>query len=211
MIFKELEKHKIIAIIRGVYDEPLLRTVQALYDGGIRLAEVTFEQTADGEEKTASAIAMLERAFKGKMIVGAGTVLEFSQLEKAYNAGAKFIVSPNINADIIKRTKELGLLSIPGAMTPTEILQAENFGADYIKIFPAGILGETYIKNIKAPFPRLKFVATAGITEDNISAFISAGYTAAGVSERLVDKQLIESGDFVSLSDRAKQFVKLLK
>lgn len=211
MTLEILEKHKIIAIIRGVYGEPLLNVANALFNGGIKLAEVTFEQDELGESKTASAIKGLAKSFGDRLFIGAGTVLTQSQLHTAYEAGAKFIVSPNTNPEIIRATKELGLISIPGAMTPTEIFQAHACGADYIKIFPAGQFGEAFIKSIKAPFPHMKFVATAGVTEENIVSFISAGYSAVGISERLVDKTLIAENDFEGITKRAKQFVELIK
>ena len=130
-----IEKYKIICICRKIYGEELLALARALRSGGIRMMEVTFDQ-ADPEciKKTAEAIAMLHAEFGEEMKIGAGTVLSAAQVDAAKDAGAEYIISPNTCLPVIHRTKELGLVSIPGAMTPTEIIAAyaeKNGGKPY--------------------------------------------------------------------------------
>src|SRR5690554_1018844 len=129
-VLQAVLNEKIIVICRGLYNEELHSTVEALFKGGIRCFEVTFDQSdSDCENKTFNAIRMLVEYFP-EAYIGAGTVITKSQLMKAYDAGAKYIISPNTNASIIEQTKKLGLLSVPGATTPSEILQAHEYGAD---------------------------------------------------------------------------------
>lgn len=216
-----LEK-KIIAIVRGTYGEDLKNLALALYKGGIRFIEVTFDQKdPDCLKKTGDAIRMLNSLFeddttdntaesntlKDKLHVGAGTVLNEQQVRTAYEAGAKYIISPNTKEKVIALTKELGMISIPGAMTPTEILDAHDYGADFVKLFPAATLGLKYVKDILAPISHVNIIATAGITEENFAEFLKLGLKGAGISGRLTDKNLIASGNWEEITHRAQAFV----
>ncbi|WP_418482257.1 bifunctional 4-hydroxy-2-oxoglutarate aldolase/2-dehydro-3-deoxy-phosphogluconate aldolase [Dysosmobacter sp.] len=205
-----INKSKVIAIVRKVYGSDLDKLSKALCDGGVKLIECTFDQIdPDCSKKTAQAISMLCHERGNDMRIGAGTVLSPEQVDVAYNAGAKFIISPNVNPAVIKRTKELGMISIPGAMTPSEILTAHDLGADLVKLFPAGTLGMKYIKDILAPITHVKLVATGGVTEDNFADFLALGMTGAGVSGRLTDKKLISEGNWAELSRRAAAFAEI--
>ena len=147
-----IQKEKLIVIVRGIEKDKLIPLAQAMYDGGIRLLEVTY--SANGsipDEQTASNIRMLADCFKGRMLIGAGTVLTQQQVEMTHHAGGQFIISPDCNSEVIKKTKELGLVSIPGALTPTEIQTAHKYGADFVKLFPITSLGVGYVKAVKAP------------------------------------------------------------
>ena len=211
-----LEK-KIIAIVRGTYGEDLKNLALALYKGGIRFIEVTFDQKdPDCLKKTGDAIRMLNSLFKDdttdntlkdKLYVGAGTVLNEQQVRTAYEAGAKYIISPNTKEKVIALTKELGMISIPGAMTPTEILDAHDYGANLVKLFPATTLGLKYVKDILAPISHVNIIATAGITEENFAEFLKLGLKGAGISGRLTDKTLIASGNWEEITHRAQAFV----
>jgi 2-dehydro-3-deoxyphosphogluconate aldolase / (4S)-4-hydroxy-2-oxoglutarate aldolase len=202
-----LEK-KIITIVRGTYGEDLKHLAQALYKGGIRFMEVTFDQKDPNcLQKTGDSIRMLNSLFEGEFYAGAGTVLTEQQVRVAHEAGAKYIISPNTNAKVITLTKELGMISIPGAMTPTEILQAHDLGADLVKLFPAATLGLRYVKDILAPISHVNIIATAGITEENFAEFLKLGLKGAGISGRLTDKKLIASGDWEEFTRRAQAFV----
>lgn len=149
---------------------------------------------------------MLRAAHGENMHFGAGTVLSAEQVDAAARAGAEFMISPNTDPAVICRTKELGLISIPGAMTPTEILAAHNYGADLVKLFPAATLGLTYAKDILAPISHVKMIATAGITEENFAQFLKLGLAGAGISGRLTDKKLIADGDWAEFTRRAEAF-----
>lgn len=208
MLYDFIAEKKIITIVRGTYGEDLRKLAHALFDGGIRLMEVTFDQKSpDCLTKTAEAIRMLNDEFKGQLFAGAGTVLNRTQVKAAYDAGAKFIISPNVNEDVIRYTKELGMISIPGAMTCTEILNGHDFGADFIKLFPAGTLGVKYAKDVLAPISHVPLLATGGITEENFDEFLKVGMAGSGISGRLTDKKLIAAGDWEEFTKRAKAFV----
>ena len=205
-------ENKVITIVRKLYGEKLLKLAQALSEGGIRMIECTFDQSdPDCIARTSEAISLLREKMGDKMHVGAGTVLDVEQVEAAYRAGAEFIIAPNVCPQVIKRTKELGMLSIPGAMTPTEILYAHELGADFVKLFPAATLGFKYIKDIKAPISHVKLIATAGVTEENFGEFLDAGLVGAGISGRLTDKKLIEAGDWAEFTNRARVFSDIAK
>lgn len=209
-IIEQIENKKIIAIVRGTFGNDLLSLANALYDGGIRFIEITFVQNAGNcIDATSRAIKMLTVEMPNDMCIGAGTVLNAEQVHCAYQAGAKYIISPNVDGEVITRTKELGMVSIPGAMTPSEIVTAHNYGADMVKLFPYSDLGLSYVKNIRAPLNYIKLVATAGINENNFDDVLQAGFSAAGISGRLTDKKLISEGNFAELTRRAHLFTSI--
>ena len=140
------------------------------------------------------------------IIPGAGTVLSPDQVRAAYEAGAKYIVSPNTDPAVIAETKRLGLISIPGALTPSEIMAAHNAGADLVKLFPTATMGLKYFKDLRAPLSHIGLVVTAGITPDNLGDYLKAGAFAAGISSPLCDKELIAAGDFAEITRRARAF-----
>ena len=205
-----IEKHKIICICRKIYGEEMLRLAHAMYDGGIRLMEITFDQAdPDCLEKTGGAIKMLCSEFGDKMKFGAGTVLSTEQIERACQAGGEYIISPNTNAEIIRRTKELGLVSIPGAMTPSEIIAAHDAGADFVKLFPTGWLGINYLKDVLGPISHVKLLGTGGLTEENLKDYLNLGIVGAGISGRLTDRKLRAEGNYAELTSRAEAFMKI--
>lgn len=204
-----IEDNKVMVICRGLYNEDLMKVVDALYAGGVRLAEVTFDQNdPDAVEKTSGAIRQLKEKYPD-MKVGSGTVTSVEQVKATKEAGGEFCLSPNVNVEVIKATKEEDLVSIPGALTPTEILQAHEAGADIVKIFPAGWLGLRYLKDIKGPINHVKFLAAAGVNEENFADYLKAGYCAAGISGRLLDKKVIEQQNYAELTRRAQVFTKI--
>lgn len=206
-----ITEKRVIAIIRGVPRSKLLRLADALVDGGVSLIELTFEQAAsDCVASTAHGIEMLRRSWGEAISIGAGTVLTPDQLTAACQAGAEYIISPNTDVEIVQQTKRMGLISIPGAMTPSEIIQANKAGADLVKVFPANFLGTNFIRDIRAPLGHISFVATCGIREDNIAEYLRAGYTAAGISGRLVDKELIRDEQYGEISRRAQAFSRIV-
>ena len=193
---------KIIAIVRGVYGENILRLGEALLAGGIRMIEVTFDQTGDPEE-TAKAIRDLSAHFSGEILPGAGTVMNEAQVRLAKEAGAAYIISPNVEEAVIRETKKLGMLSFPGALTPTEIVHAHDLGADLVKIFPVSTLGASYIKAVKAPLKHIGVMAVGGVNEENAGEFIKAGAQGVGVGGNLVNRALVEAGRFDEITKTA--------
>lgn len=190
-------ERKIIAIIRGIGKKEILPTVAALIAGGIELAEVALTQ-GDGDkyQEDLEAIAQVCEAFKGRILVGAGTVLSVAQVNQAVAAGAEFIISPNVDGSVIQRTKALTKLSMPGALTPSEIVAAYAYGADIVKVFPAGTLGSDYIKDIKAPLRHIPLLAVGGVNSRNIADFFRAGAVGVGIGGSLVSKQAVTAGNF---------------
>ena len=205
-IIQAIRSSRVIAIVRGVRRADVLPLADALYAGGIRLMEVTYAHTEqDSYDETDASIAALSKAFAGRVFIGAGTVINGETLARAARAGAQFIVSPDTNAALIRSTREMGLVSIPGAMTPTEILTAYNAGADFVKVFPAGDLGVTYFKSVRAPLKHVPMLVVGGITPENIASFLDAGALGAGISSYLVNKPAIARGDFDLIARAAKQ------
>lgn len=208
-ILDMLNEERIIAIVRGLESELMLDLAHTLCDGGIHMMEVTFNQTALHPQKdTARAISTLASKLGNSMAIGAGTVLNVEQVRTAYEAGARYIISPNVCEAVIRETKRLGMLSFPGAMTPTEIVKAHEAGADAVKVFPAGNLGAGYIKALKAPLKHIDLIAVGGIHEKNAREFILNGAIAVGVGGNLINNSWIERGEFSKVSQLAKEYAK---
>lgn len=200
-----LRQDKLIAICRGAEGDTLLSLAAAICAGGIRFIEVTFQQERDDCADLARQNIKALCGMPG-IIPGAGTVLSPDQVRAAYEAGAKYIVSPNTDPAVIAETKRLGLVSIPGALTPSEIMAAHNAGADLVKLFPTATMGLKYFKDLRAPLSHIGLVVTAGITPDNLGDYLKAGAFAAGISSPLCDKELIAAGDFAEITRRARAF-----
>ena len=210
-IREQLLQGGIIAIFRRLYGEELLRVCDALYAGGIRVMEVTFDQSdSQSITLTMQAITALCRQHSD-LTVGAGTVLTPEQLIAARNAGAAYMVAPNVNPTVIAKAKDLGMAAIPGAMTPTEVVNAWQAGADLVKLFPAGYLGVDYVRHLHAPLGHIPLVANAGITADNLADFLQAGCVGAGISTPLSDRKCIAAGDYDTLTARAAALVHIFE
>lgn len=208
VIQKVLDK-KIIAIIRGMEPEVCLKLAEAYYAGGIELIEVTFNQAKPEEfQKTTDAIRAIREKFEGKVMVGAGTVLTQEQLRMAAQAGAQYIISPNCDVEIIKKTVELGLVSMPGVMTPSEAVAAYQAGASFVKVFPIGDLGASYLKAMRAPLSHIPFLAVGGVNPDNVAEFMRAGAVGAGVGGNLTNKDWIAAGEYDRITETAAALVR---
>ena len=207
-----VEKEKISVIVRGVQTDKLLGLAEAMYKGGIRLLEITY--SADGkmsDNDTAGNIAALKKHFGDEMSIGAGTVLTEKQVELTKDAGGEFIISPDSIPEVIEKTKELGMVSMPGALTPSEITLAHRSGADFVKVFPASNLGTDYIKAIKAPLSHIKFLAVGGINDKNMPDYLSAGVCGFGIGSNIVDKKLLAENDFEGITEMAKRYVSVIQ
>lgn len=177
-----LETTRLITIIRGIPSEKAQSTADALFEGGVRLAEFTFDFSGNKpDEDIAEIIRSVVKYTTGRMIIGAGTVTTEKQLKLAYEAGAEFIISPDVNENIIKHTKELGLFSVPGALTPTEISSALRFGADCVKIFPSSAFGPSYFKQVTAPFNGARLLAVTGISLEDVKLYLDSGCFGFGI------------------------------
>lgn len=211
-IIKAIEKEKIIVIVRDVEREHLIPLTQAMYEGGIRLLELTYSANGKtSDEDIAANIEMLAKHFEGRMHIGAGTVLTKAQVELTHKAGGSFIISPDTFGDVIKRTRELGMVSIPGALTPTEIREAVRCGADFVKLFPITNLGTDYIKAIRAPLSDVKLLAVGGINENNMCSYLETGISGIGVGSNIVDKKLIQTGDYNGIVKLARAYTEKIR
>ena len=211
-VIKRVESEGLIVILRGIEDEKLIPLAEAMYEGGIRLLEVTF--SADGrvsDERTAENIRRLAEHFGERMYIGAGTVLTERQVELTAGAGGRFIISPDTSREVITKTRELGLVSIPGALTPTEIQAAHTYGADFVKLFPVSTMGPDYVKAVRAPLSHIKLLAVGGVDETNMADYLKAGAVGFGVSSSIVDKKALEAGDYAAITALARKYVEVMK
>jgi len=211
-IIKKVLDEKLIVIVRGLGKDKMIPLAEAMYKGGIRLIEVTY--AANGSiphEVTAESISLINNHFGGDMLVGAGTVLTTKQVEMTKNAGGSYIISPNVNAKVIKKTIDLKMVSMPGAFSPTEIEMAHECGADFVKIFPASELGPCYIKAIRAPLSHIKMLAVGGIDHTNLKDYLNVGICGFGMGSNIVDKKALADGNYEAITELAKRFVDAVK
>ena len=210
--FDTILEHQIVAIVRGFEPETVVEMAKVYCANGIHCVEVTFDQTSKEKQlQTAKTIRMVREALGDAMCVGAGTVMTVEQVRMAAEAGAEYMISPNVDEDVIRETKRLGKLSIPGAMTPSEIAAAYKMGADIIKLFPANEVGLSYIKAIKAPLKHIPLMATGGVRPANAMDYLNAGSAALGVGGNLVNKEWIAAGEFLKIGQAAREFADSVK
>ncbi len=210
-IISEIIDKKIIVIVRGLHGDKLLDTARAMYDGGIRLIEVTYDRSGKiADETVAENIKMLRGYFADSMYIGAGTVTDERKVELTYNAGGQYIISPDVNTKVISKTKSLGMVSIPGAMTPTEICTANDSGADFVKVFPVTNMGVEYIRAIRAPLSDVRLLAVGGINENNMADYLAAGVCGFGIGSNIVNTALIESDNYTAITNLAEKYVSAL-
>jgi 2-dehydro-3-deoxyphosphogluconate aldolase/(4S)-4-hydroxy-2-oxoglutarate aldolase len=205
--FEKIIAGKVIAIVRGISEKDILPMVQALKDGGITCIEVTFSMSnPEKSAETLRSIRKIKEHFGEEITLGAGTVLTPEAVALAKEAGATYIISPNTDEAVIKETKRLGLVSVPGAVTPSEVYQAYCWGADIVKLFPAASLGLGYVKAVLGPLDGVPVAAVGGIDATNFQAFLDAGCVGVGVGGSLVNKKLIEAGDFHGITKLALEY-----
>lgn len=206
---KEILQNKgVIAVLRGMTRETILPITNTLIDGGVTAIEITME--------TPYALELIEKVSNeyddSTILVGAGTVLDAETAQKAIRAGAGFIFSPTVNRETIEMTKRLDVISVPGAMTPTEILTAYEYGADAVKVFPACTVGPSYFKNVAGPLPQIPLIATGGVDLTNAREFIEAGAIAVGVGGTLVSsKKALTKENMEDIKMKAIKFIEEVK
>ena len=210
-IIKKILREKTIAIVRGIYGEDCVNLARALADGGVTLLEVTFDQRSAAERvRTCDTIRMLNEALGDRMAFGAGTVTTVEMVEMAKEAGAQFIISPDTNEAVIRATVERDMVSIPGALTPTEIAHAHNCGADFVKLFPANAMGPAYLKAICAPLSHVRILAVGGVDERTVKEYFAAGAVGAGVASCLFQKAWVQAGEWDRITEAARTFQAML-
>ena len=193
----------VVPVVRTSSAESAIRAIEAVYQGGIRAAEITM--TVPGAIK---ALEKLADAFGDKLVLGAGTVLDPETARICMLAGAQFFVTPALNLKTIEMAKRYSKIIMPGALTPTEVVAAWEAGADFVKVFPCGAVGGAkYIKALKAPLPHIEMVPTGGVSLENTGDFLKAGAAAVAVGAELIDAKTIADGRYEVFEERARQFL----
>ncbi len=207
-IEKLVRDTRIVAIIRGFDSDTCLHLAEAYARGGIRLVEVTFNQKDPATWKdTAAAIRAIADHFEGEVRAGAGTVLTEEQLQICEDAGGEYMVSPNVNPDLIRSCTKRGLAAFPGALTPTEVASAWEAGASFVKLFPVGALGPGYVKALRAPLSHIPLLAVGGVNADNLADYMRAGCVGAGIGGSLTNKEWIAASAWDKITDAARLLV----
>ena len=205
-----IKKHRFIAILRHIPAHTIEGVTRALHEGGIRIIEVTFNPSNPNTlEETKEIIQTIKRTYGNEISVGAGTVLNVEYARAAWEAGAEFIVSPCTKESVISFTKEHGMLSIPGAYTPTEIVTAYDLGADIVKVFPVAPNEVGYLKNVMSPLSHIPFIPTGGINPNTVEDFLNTGAVAVAAGATVVTKELAENGDWAIITANAKKHAEL--
>jgi len=193
----------IVPIVRTSSAESAIQAVEAIYAGGVRAAEITM--TVPG---AIHALEKLADRFGGKLILGAGTVLDPETARACMLAGAEFFVTPSLRLSTIEMAKRYSKVICPGALTPTEVLTAWEAGADVVKIFPCGnVGGPKYIKALKGPLPHIEMIPTGGVNLETTGDFLKAGACAVAVGGELVDAKTVKEGRFDIIENRARQYL----
>ena len=193
---------RLVAIIRLRDELDLLNVAKALADGGIKTLEFTL--TTPG---ALDAVKLAREHFGDTVVVGAGTVLDEASASQCVQAGAQFLVSPGFDRAVIETAREAGILVMPGALTPTEILAAWRAGADVVKVFPARQFGPRYISDLRGPLPHIPLMPTGGVDETNALAYLQAGAISVAVGGNLVDPDAVARGDWAAITTRARALV----
>ena len=210
-VIQRILDEKVVAIVRGYTEEECLNLAKALHAGGVNLMEVTFDQKSQEERlRTVSILRLLNQELGDKMVFGAGTVTTPEMVRMAQEGGAKFIISPDTDPAVIKATVEAGMVSVPGALTPTEIKQAHACGADFVKVFPVSNMGVSYIKAVTAPLSNIRMLAVGGVDGSNVRDYLASGAVGAGVASCLFKKDWIKAGQWERITEATKNFVALL-
>jgi len=206
-VIREIKETGVIPVVRANSADEAMRAIEAIREGGISILEITM--TVPGAVKLIEQVA---NRYRNEALVGAGTVLDPETARACISAGAQFVVSPSLNLETIACCRELDTVVMPGGLTPTEVVQAWTSGADFVKVFPAGAVGgASYIKALKAPLPQIELVPTGGVSLKTAAEFIRAGAAAVGVGADLVDIKAIREGQAALITERAKQFLEIVR
>jgi 2-dehydro-3-deoxyphosphogluconate aldolase/(4S)-4-hydroxy-2-oxoglutarate aldolase len=204
-----LEKVKelgLLAVIRGPSAELTVKMVEALIAGGVLGIEITYS-TPNAEQ----VVRTLSKMFGSHIILGMGTLTKPEQTLSAKEAGANYLVSPVCEPGLVKSMVDSGLLTMAGALTPTEVLQAYNLGSDVVKIFPGSLGGPAYVKALKGPFPYIPMMPTGGVSANNVAEWFATGVVAVGAGSELCPPQLAKEGKFDEITRRAAEFIQVVK
>ncbi|MET3698582.1 2-keto-3-deoxy-phosphogluconate aldolase [Bacillus oleivorans] len=196
----------VVAVVRRIDKEKVMDVIAALVEGGITGIEMTMDS-----DDVLNTITKAKQEFGDRAVIGAGTVLDGESAKLAIQAGAEFIFAPTLSQQTIAVSNRYGKIAIPGVFTPTEILQAHEWGADLVKVFPANVLGSQFIKDVRGPLGHIPMMPTGGIHLGNVEEYIKAGAVAVGVGGSLLNKEFIQNEDWAQLTALAKQYVEKVK
>lgn len=197
----------ILPVIRAESSAKAMQAAEAVCNGGITIVEITMTVP-----DAVQVLRQLTKNTKSRLLAGAGTVTRADQVEQCVEAGAEFIISPGFNAKVVARAKELGKLVIAGALTPTEVMEAQEAGSDFIKIFPCGSVGGAkYVKALKGPFPNVAMIPTGGVNLENAADFLRAGADALGIGGELVSAAALRVGDLHVITAAAQKYVNIVR
>lgn len=207
-IINSIDENKIIVIIRGLTETQLVHGVDAMVKGGIRLVELPFDASGKTpDEEICGFVRLLKEKFSSRGVhIGVGTVLKGKQVKMAKKAGAEYIISPDLNKDVVRTTRRLGLVSIPGCFSPTEASTAYRYGADFVKLFPNSEVKISYLKALSLPLAHIRFLAVGGVNAENFKEYLDAGICGIGVATAIVNKTLIKEGKYEEITKLAQSF-----
>ena len=201
-----IERVGLIPVLRARNAVQAHAVVAAMIAGGVTVVEVTMTVP-----NAIDLLRELKREYANELLLGSGTVTTADEAEATIDAGAEFVVSPSFHPDVVAKTRTLGKISIPGALTPTEVITAWRAGADYVKIFPCSAVGgASYLKSLLAPFPHLKLIPTGGVTLETAESFLRAGARALGVGSDLVNLAAIDAGKPEIITTAARAYLNVL-
>jgi 2-dehydro-3-deoxyphosphogluconate aldolase/(4S)-4-hydroxy-2-oxoglutarate aldolase len=203
-VLEKIAASGLVAVIRAENPEQAARVAEACALGGVAALEITF--TVPG---ASGVIEHLAKKISGQILVGAGTVLDPETARIAILAGAQFVVSPALNPETARLCNRYQVPYMPGAGTIREVIEAMECGADIVKVFPGEILGPAFVKAVKGPLPQAQLMPTGGVSIENVADWIKAGSVAVGVGGNLTAGA--KAGDFVSITQLARQFVEKIK
>ena len=187
-------KCPIVGIVRHLTADEVAAMLPIYLESGLTTIEITMNTPGASEM-----ILAAQTHYSGQLNLGAGTVRTLTDLENALAAGAQFIVTPTLNEPIVRRCVEQGIPIFPGAFTPTEIERAWQLGASMVKVYPAGMFGPDYIRDIKAPLDDVKLLPTGGVNQSNMAEYRNAGADGVAMGSQLIDKSLIRQRDWAGL------------
>jgi 2-dehydro-3-deoxyphosphogluconate aldolase/(4S)-4-hydroxy-2-oxoglutarate aldolase len=206
-VLQTIREVGIIPVVRAQSADEAMMAIDAIREGGVSILEITM--TVPG---AVGVIETVSQRYGAEALVGAGTVLDGETARPCIDAGAQFVVSPSLNLETIEVCRRNGVAVLPGALTPTEVVQAWSAGADFVKVFPAGAVGgASYIKALKGPLPQIELVPTGGVSLKNAADFIKAGASALGVGADLVDLKALREGQQQIITERAREFVRIVR
>lgn len=201
-----IERNHIIAILRNVPADILLKYVEAILDGGVCTIEIAMNTPGAGEQ-----IRLIKNTFGKDVVIGAGTAITEERIAAAAEAGASFFLTPSVTERNLLSLLKTGLPILPGILTPSDVELCISHGLHTMKLFPASELPFTYIKSLKGPFSDTDYVAVGGVTIENIDMFFQAGYVGAGIAGALIPEHFIKDGLWQQASRRVEQFTQAAK